>query len=157
MVIVSRNQRTLLALALGGWILLGLAHTAVVMSGPRGWRPDRSAPGAGAVIGHPDDTDPMLVAAPLALVESAGRDGSPLSLLLRADTDSTSLLYARYQLAHRLYPRRVRVVRATGPQVLAAATADSFVVVAAPDVTDAAGCRPTHRAQGYRLLECAGR
>ena len=151
---VSRIQRTLLAVGLAGWILLGLAHTVVVMAGPRGWRPDRSAPGAEMVIGHPDDTDPMLVAGPRTLAE-ATRPTDHVFVLLPADLDSTSFLYARYQLAHVLYPRRVRVARATTPEVVARAAADSALLIAAPGVAEPAGCRAAASETGYRALECS--
>lgn len=143
--------RRLPVLALCAWVVLGLAHTLIVLGGPRGWRPDRSADGARAVVGHPDDTSPVLVAGPRQLVEtSATRPAVPLALVLPAATDSTSLLYARYQLSNVLYPRRVFVRRALAPVVVD----DSALFVLGPGIDAPDGCRPAASAYGFRRIEC---
>lgn len=152
---MGRIERTLLTAALCAWLLLGLAHTAIVLAGPRGLRPDRSAPGADAVVGHPGDTDARLVAGPRRLVERVGADGRRLLLVLPEATDSTSLLYARYQLAHVLYPRRVEVIRATPGSDPIRGRHDDALIVAAAAVELPAECRSESTALGYSLLECA--
>ena len=149
---MSKIEKWLLRAALAAWIGLGCAHVAIVMLGPEGWRPDRSAPGAGAVIGHPHDTDPRAVAGPLALAAAADAPRGPLQLSLPEATDSADLLYIRYQLTHLLYPRRVHVQRIAGEQP--PTPGDSALVVLAPGVTPPATCRAVGTAHDYVRVEC---
>ena len=157
-------QKSLIVLALCGWIGLGLAHIAIVMTGSEGWRPDRSAPGAASVIGHPHDTDPRMVAGPLELVRAAD-PADTLVVVVPAETDSADLLYTRFQLAHLLYPRRVRMQRASDRVI-----ANPHLVVVAPvrevfaaragmptSVGDATapGCGAAATAFEHVRLECA--
>jgi hypothetical protein len=145
-------QQRLLALALAAWIALGAAHVAIVMTGPGGWRPDRRAPGAAAVIGHSHDTDARNVAGPMELTESGA--GERMLLIVPSATDSADLLYTRFQLAHLLYPRRVAVRRAPGPAAPRPDDVRSAFVVA-PGVALPQDCRASADALGFRLLECA--
>lgn len=152
---MHRLEKGLLILGLAGWITLGLAHIVIVMTGPKGWRPDRSAPGADAVVGHPHDTDPLAVAGPRDLArESEASTDVPLMLALPASTDSADLVYTRYQLAHVLYPRRVQVFRATDAAAVPPLAFDSGLLVVAPGVSPTPACRPVARTAGHRLLEC---
>lgn len=149
-------EKLLLTVAMVAWIALGAAHVVIVMAGPKGLRPDRSAPGAGAVVGHPHETDPMMVAAPVALVRAANAAATtPLLLLIPEAADSADLLYARYQLAHILYPRRVDVQRAVGRVSAAPAAGRSRLLVVAPDVPLASPCRVWATAVDYRLARCS--
>ena len=153
---MGRTENVLVTAALCLWALLGVAHTTIVLVGPKGLRPDRSAPGAAAVIGHPDETDPRLVAGPRALVEAAESDpGARLLLVLPEATDSTSLLYARYQLAHVLHPRRVEVLRSTATAEPRLARIGDELVVAGAGVAPPPGCVATVTAYDHTLLDCA--
>lgn len=157
-------EKGLLTVGLAGWILLGIAHTAIVMTGPRGWRPDRSAPGAAAVVGIPGETDPATVGAARALLDPES-GGSPIAervverpntvaVVLPEPTDSADLLYIRYQLSHLLYPRRVQVARdvSSSDPVDPSSTAPTMIV--APGANPPAGCAPVAEVEGHRLLRC---
>lgn len=156
-------EKALLSVGLAGWILLGVAHTVIVMTGPRGWRPDRSAPGAMAVVGSPGETDPVTVARVRTLLElDAGRsaggvsgDGSTgsVGVVLPAPTDSADLLYTRYQLVHLLYPRRVQVRRDV-PGGDGGLSGGPATVVVAPGVSGPPGCERSLEVDGYRLFRC---
>lgn len=153
---VADWQRRILALSLAAWIALGTAHVAIVMLRSDGWRPDRSAPGAAAVLGHPDETDPRRVAGPLSLASQADTTWDRLLLLLPLQTDSAHLLYTRYQLAHLLYPRRVAVRRLTADIEAPAAVPAATLLIAAPGVEVPSGCRETAESLGHRLVDCQG-
>ena len=152
---MGKIENALLTGALSTWALLGLGHTAIVLAGRQGLRPDRSAPGADAVIGHPSDVDARLVAGPRALVAGSGTDaGQRLLLVLPEATDSGALLYARYQLANVLYPRRVAVERAAETGEHPSEMRANQVVVVDADVAAPIGCRAADSAFGYHLLDC---
>lgn len=148
-------QQWLLGFGLAAWIGLGAAHVAIVMTGPNGWSPDRSAAGADAVVGHPHDNDPRAVAGALELASSATPTRPGLLLVLGEATDSADLLYTRFQLAHLLYPRRVEVRRAVGMAAAPPDDAASTLFVVAPGVAAPPGCSATAEALGHRLLACA--
>ena len=151
--LAARPTEALLAVALSAWIALGAMHVAIVMAGPEGWNPDRAAPGAAAVIGHPHDTDPRLVAAPVELARESGTSDD-LLVAMPMDTDSADLLYVRYQLAHLMYPMRVAVIRVEDGARAAALAADSMIVVLAPGMAAPERCSVRARAHDHVRVEC---
>lgn len=92
------------------WIVLGGAHTVIVMARPQGVRAVKPA-GAERTIGLTDATTGSQVTAlaeALELVEADPR--SPALVVLPAGTDPWHQRYVRYQLNHIAYPRPVDVV-----------------------------------------------
>src|SRR5690606_22635167 len=89
------------------WIVLGGAHTAIVMARPQGVRAVKPA-GAERTIGLTDATTGSQVTAlaeALELVEADPR--SPALVVLPTGTEPWHQTYVRYQLNHIVYPRPV--------------------------------------------------
>ena len=124
------------------WATLGLGHTAISMT--RGGFESARPPAVGAPSAGPAGD----VAALHDLL--AGQGDARVYLQLAPSADTAEILYLRYQLAHTLYPLRVRGGR-PGPSG-APTPADGFdLLVTGRGAEPAPGWTPRTDGAGYRL------
>jgi hypothetical protein len=133
--VLVRIPQLLVTASVAGLVLIGGLETVVALSNPDAWSSGAiAADAASGVVGAPQP-GAEIVATVHRLVSSNLPPEESVVVFFPAGSSEFTLIYARYQLLHLMYPRRVEVVDVRMAGSLS--RADVFVTLPGVRVSDA--------------------